>query len=593
MRSLDLIKKLVTIVKRLGVIEGLAFFAWLVQTFLEKTIIRVQDKLHLYSYETWIRNTERSTINLPEHSISNHPVATFLIFINSANETTEQEIQITLDSIRKQHTTQWECLFLVPNSEKNIRFPTLIDPACEKIILFDSNEVLDRNSAIHNVLPIMKGDWLIWTRPGDLHSETLLDHLIPLISDIVYWDEDHLVNQRRKNPFMKPDWSPELWISVDLLYCAALNRDLLITCSDPGKNQQIISECVFKANLIEHIPTVLTHCKSMAWEDQQNLHTHQANILKYLQLKGIPFPEIKSKPNASLKVTWQTSQEKISIIIPTKDNYLLLFRCLQSIFQKTSYQNYEIILVDDQSTDPRVLEYYQSLSALKQTIRIIPGKRPFNYSFACNQGAQFADGHYLLFLNNDTEVLNPEWLREMIQFASLKEVGIVGGKLLFPDHTIQHAGIILGLEGHASHVFMGSTETQQTPFGLVDWYRNYSAVTGACMMFRKEVFEELGGYDENYLLVFSDIEICLRAIDHKYRIVFNPDVSLIHHEGKSRGKYIPKEDILLGYQDFIKYCIRGDHYFNPGLSYAWRIPTLHRSWEQSPSKRLDKISKYS
>jgi GT2 family glycosyltransferase len=155
-------------------------------------------------------------------------------------------------------------------------------------------------------------------------------------------------------------------------------------------------------------------------------------------------------------------------------------------------------------------------------------------------------------------------------------VGVVGAKLLYPDKTIQHAGVILGMQGHASHVFMGFVEHQSSIYGSVDWYRNYMAVTGACMMLPRSVFEELGGFDDSYQLVFSDIELCIRAVESEYRVVYTPYTRLIHHEGRSRGKYMPGPDLRLGAQHFHEIIRDGDPYYNPNLSYTFSTPVFAR-----------------
>jgi GT2 family glycosyltransferase len=188
-------------------------------------------------------------------------------------------------------------------------------------------------------------------------------------------------------------------------------------------------------------------------------------------------------------------------------------------------------------------------------------------------------------------VIDPCWLDELVQWAERREIGAVGAKLLYPDGTIQHAGIVVGMEGHGSHVFMGQREGYTGLFGSVDWYRDVSAITGACLMMRREVFEKIGAFDEDYLLVFNDIEICVRVLAHGYRVVYNPFARLIHYEGKSRGRYIPPDDIRLGYEHLKDIVAQGDSYYNPNLSYAVRVPTLRRTWEEDRLQRLETIAR--
>jgi GT2 family glycosyltransferase len=171
-------------------------------------------------------------------------------------------------------------------------------------------------------------------------------------------------------------------------------------------------------------------------------------------------------------------------------------------------------------------------------------------------------------------------------------VGAVGAKLLYPDGRIQHAGIIIGMEGHASHVFAGVKEGYTGPFGSVNWYRDYSAVTGACLAVRREVFESVGGFDEGYELAFSDVDICQRILQKGYRVAYTPFARLLHHEGVTRNRYIPAQDIRRGAEHFKQVVKQGDPYYNPNLSYAIRIPTFRRPREEQPIVRLEKIAQF-
>ncbi|MGB9586102.1 MAG: glycosyltransferase, partial [Anaerolineales bacterium] len=207
------------------------------------------------------------------------------------------------------------------------------------------------------------------------------------------------------------------------------------------------------------------------------------------------------------------------------------------------------------------------------------------------QGAKQAMGDFLLFLNNDTEILHPDWLTNLVGVISLPGVGAVGAKLIYPNGRVQHAGVVIGLEGHAAHVFQGISDDPFSPYGHVDWMRDVSAVTAACMLVRKEVFWDVGGFDEQFQIAFGDIDLCLRLRDKGYRIVYTPDSRLIHYEGRSRGKYIPAHDIHTKADYFLGKVAEGDPYYPSQLSRAYRIPTLRRRWEQDPAERLKKIIK--
>jgi O-antigen biosynthesis protein len=202
-------------------------------------------------------------------------------------------------------------------------------------------------------------------------------------------------------------------------------------------------------------------------------------------------------------------------------------------------------------------------------IKIVEYNEPFNYSHAINLGAATAKGDLLLFLNNDIQVLNKDWLNELARWALIPEIGIVGGKLLYPNGRIQHAGVVLGLEGFVDHLYMNAPQDYCGLIGSVNWYRNISAVTGACQMMRRKVFDELGGYDENYRLIFSDVDICLKATQKNYRIVYTPFAQLTHYHGLSRERKDPTKDLALGFKRLTSSFDGNDPFFSPNLTYTY------------------------
>jgi GT2 family glycosyltransferase len=582
------IRKLAQLFAALGILGGLAYLFWNIRPYFEKWIIRLQDRWQLYPYAAWIRQNERFTPPPPGGDPEPIRLATFLIVLSTQDRNAKANLDLTLEAIQKQIRPNWECIVILNDSASGLAEGWTAD---QRFIFQRQPGSINRDQAFLQALAQpTKGRWLVWTRAGDTHSERLLDYLAGVSSPVAYWDEDHLKNRQRANPFLKPDWSPELWLSIDLLYCSALQTDFIrkeATLASPGG---LMAACVTATKDVRHIPVVLSHCQFAAWEDPNELGMHGEDVRRYLRARGIADVSVEQKPGGNLKVWWPAGTDKVSIVIPNRNSYTLLRQCVQSILQTTRYEHYELIIVDDDSQDPDVQAYYRTLAGEKKEIRVVAGTGPFNFSAACNLGAREARGRYLLFLNNDTQAVQAEWLSELVLFASQPEIGVVGPKLVYPDRTVQHAGIVVGLEGHASHVFMGAAEGLETPHGRMDWYRNYSAITGACMLLRKGVFESIGGFDEHYSLAFSDVEICLRAIQNGYRVVYTPESVLIHHEGRSRGRLIPAGDKQLALHQFSKLIEAGDPYYNPGLSLAWRIPTLRRAWEQSPLQRVQSIT---
>jgi GT2 family glycosyltransferase len=268
----------------------------------------------------------------------------------------------------------------------------------------------------------------------------------------------------------------------------------------------------------------------------------------------------------------QTPAPLASIIIPTRDRLELLERCVESIRARTEYQPYEIIIVDNGSVEERTFAFFRRAEG-DGIVRVLVEDSPFNYSRLNNRAAAQARGDILVFLNNDTEVDEPGWLTEMVSHAARKEVGAVGARLWYPDGTLQHGGVILGLGGVAGHAFPHIPRGHPGYFNRAWLQQNCSAVTGACMAVRKTVFEELGGFDEQNLSVtFNDIDFCLRLTERGYWVVWTPYADLIHHESASRGhQRTPEEQTLFlkeaGYvqQVWATRLIR-DPFYNPNLS---------------------------
>ena len=257
---------------------------------------------------------------------------------------------------------------------------------------------------------------------------------------------------------------------------------------------------------------------------------------------------------------------KISIIIPTKDRIDLLRRCIESIQNRSSYDNYEIIIVDNMSQEEETAAY---LDGLGKSYRIIKFNEKFNYSKLNNYAAEFARGEHLLFLNNDIEVLNSDWLEAMLEQSQRDEIGCVGAKLLYPDRKIQHVGVVVGWGGRAEHIYKWLHSNDIGYMGHFVSIRNYSAVTAACMMLRKSIFNEVGGFDERFEIGFGDVDLCLRVRELGYENLFTPYAELLHYESATRGRSFsfdphPNDTkrFIERWQEYIK---GGDPYYNPNL----------------------------
>ena len=265
----------------------------------------------------------------------------------------------------------------------------------------------------------------------------------------------------------------------------------------------------------------------------------------------------------------------VSIIIPTKDHADDLQNLLSSLFSKTIYEKYEIIILDNNSEKEETKKYFSEIQEKNENIKVVDAKYKFNWSKLNNQGIRVAKGDVLVFLNNDVKIIEAEWLQRLVERAVQPDIGIVGGLLLYEDGTIQHAGVVVGMGGWADHVFKGMMPIHRgTPFISPMVARNVTACTGACIAVARDVIEKIGGFDERFIICGSDVEFCIRAIDEGYRNLYVPQIKLYHYESKSRDSYIPQIDFDLSDIMYSGYRNGGDPYYNKRLRLDTCIPEV-------------------
>ncbi|MFI5143130.1 MAG: glycosyltransferase family 2 protein, partial [Thermoanaerobaculales bacterium] len=286
---------------------------------------------------------------------------------------------------------------------------------------------------------------------------------------------------------------------------------------------------------------------------------------------------------------WSAPPTSVAVVIPTRDGVTHLRPCLDSLARTKG--RIEIVIVDNGSTDPATLRFLADNESAGH-IRVLRRPGPFNWAALNNCGARACESEVLAFLNDDVEALSEDWLEELSGWAMLPEVGVAGGLLLRPDSTVQHAGVALGLGGLAAHPFESQREDAQGPLGAVRWYRNWLAVTGACQVLRREVFDVMGGFDDSFTALFSDVEFCLRCWRHGLRIVFTPFARLLHHHGTTRGgdERMPPHDFCIARARFSDLLTSGDPYFSPNLSRWSAVPTLRRRGETDAMLWLETLT---
>lgn len=395
---------------------------------------------------------------------------------------------------------------------------------------------------------------------------------------LVYADEDVIDHAgQRSLPVFKPDWNPDLFLAHDYISSCYMCRRNWYEANQPvfeKYGDYLALTCLLPAmqsDEIKHIPLVLAHTEKQ----------EQQPSLSYIQrtdgMCEILPPEVFVEPGlikgaCRVRYALPDSPPLVSLLIPTRDGLSILKPCVESILNKTVYPNFEILILDNQSQCPDTLGWLDEVQK-DSRVKVLPYNYPFNYSAINNFGARHAQGDVLGLVNNDVEVISPDWLSEMVSHALRPEIGCVGAKLYYSNGQIQHGGVVLGLgdvAGHAHRFLQGDDDGYQGRLKLV---QNYSAVTAACLVVRREIFEKVGGLEEKHLAVaYNDVDFCLRVLEAGYRNLWTPYAELYHHESISRGEDNTPEK-KLRYEKEVGYMksvwegkLKNDPCYNPNLS---------------------------
>ena len=377
--------------------------------------------------------------------------------------------------------------------------------------------------------------------------------------DVFYTDEDKVTTDLAEHfqPHFKPDFNLDLLRSNNYItHFFVVRKELVRKVGgfrreyDGAQDYDFIFRCVEQAGEICHIPEILyhwrTHKESTSDNPVSKMYAFEAGkraIEGNLERCGVQAVVSHTKDLGFYQVEYPVQGSPlVSVLIPNKDQKESLKKCLDSVFEKTTYSNYEIIIIENNSTESETFAYYRELQK-RSNVKVITWKEGFNYSAINNFGEKEASGEYLLFLNNDVEVINPRWMEEMLGNCQRPEVGITGAKLYYPDDTIQHAGTIIGIGGIAGHAFLNMPRSRTGYLHKASIQMNLSAVTAACMMMKRSVFEQLGGFEEKLTVAFNDVDLCLRTVQAGYLVVYNPKVELYHYESKSRGSEDNEEKV--------------------------------------------------
>lgn len=370
--------------------------------------------------------------------------------------------------------------------------------------------------------------------------------------DAVYTDEDKILGPDWINvdPNFKPDYNIDLLRSHNYItHFFCVKTELLKEIGgfkaeyDGAQDYDVILRCTEKARKTRHIAKILYHWRmhdnSTAANPASKAYCHEAGrkaVEDHLKRLGIPGKVELSKLFGGSRVIYETpGNPLVSIVIPNKDHIDDLDKCVRSLFNVNTYKNIEVIIVENNSTQKETFEYYDSIQKEYSDVRVLMWKSGFNYSAINNFGVKEAKGDYILLLNNDTEMIAPDSISDMLGYCMRPDVGIVGAKLLYPDGTIQHAGVIIGLGGIAGHVFIGLDANQYGYMSRAYLSSDYSAVTAACLMISKDIYNEVGGLCEEYAVAFNDVDFCMKVRSKGYLVVYDAFSQWYHYESKSRG----------------------------------------------------------
>ncbi len=491
----------------------------------------------------------------------------------------------TVESVRSQLYPHWELYIICP--EPRCLETEAIAKTCAALDARIKVASVDMSyghiQVLRDILPLAKGEYVAFLNPYD---ELAVDATFAVIQqanegasyDVFYSDEDKIdPGGQHAEPFFKPGWSPDLFLSMDYIsrWCV-IRKAFLEEFRTPEEDFVLVDTSDLRLHLVEktdricHIPKVLYHVRVLNSLEgfqtsciQSRDDARQAAVEKALRRRG-ENGRVRQVGTGLLSVSYDLQATPlVSIIIPTKDRWKLLKQCIASIEEKTKYARYEIIIIENGASTSEAVRYLNEVAKKWQVHHSPP---PFNYSKINNFGASLSRGEYLLFLNDDTEVLSADWLTAMVAQGQRRLVGAVGAKLLYPNGRIQHAGVVLGIGGVAGHAFRHSLSEASNYFGLPDVARNCSAVTGACMLVSRAMFERVNGFNIQLPIEYNDVDLCLRIVREGYRIVYVPDAQLYHYESATRRGTRCLEDEGRVKELWGEYIQRGDPFYNLNLT---------------------------
>ena len=501
-----------------------------------------------------------------------------------------------LDSVINQSYTNFEICIADDCSNNKNTIKTLKEyekkyPNIIKVVYRKKNGHI--SEASNSALKIATGEFIGLLDNDDILHKDALYEVVKCLNndnkiDMIYTDEDKInLDGKRCEPHFKPDFSPDTLYSHNYICHFTVLRTSIVNKIggfrkgyEGSQDYDLFLRFVEETNNIYHLPKILYH-----WRMIPGSTSMEVNNKSYASMNGIKALEDMLKRRkikgtvenyyTSYIITYDVVDDPlVSIIIPTRDRVEILKNCIDSILEKTTYSNYEIIIVDNDSKNKETLDYFNEIKNKYNNIKVIREECDFNYSYLNNVGVKKSQGQYVVLLNNDIEIISKNWIEIMLGYAMQEHVGAVGPKLLFANEKIQHAGVVVGVgEGHiANHAFYLEDKFAVAPAGRLIVPYNYSAVTGACIMISKDKYNKVKGLEEKLAVNYNDIDFCLKLLEKGYYNVFLPQVALFHLESISRGKINNEQKLLQlkNEQDFMrkkwKDKLLNDKFYNPNFS---------------------------
>ncbi len=543
-------------------------------------------------YDRWIKEFERpddALIELKLPSLQRRPLISVLM---SVYNTEPDELKAAIQSVIDQSYGNWE-LCIADDSSTRAGVKEIVQEFArreDRLRLDLRNERGGISETCNSAWSLASGEYITFLD----HDDTLAPHALAYVcetltlhpeADLIYSDEDKIDTKgKRFEPFFKPDWSPDLLLSENYIcHLLVMRQDLargigkFHSDCDGSQDYDLILRAVSAAKAIHHIPKVLYHWRAGVASTANTIENKQYALdaaRKALERNCIGAGNALGVQYGLTTGRWRIrysipDDARVSIIIPSGGKADVLRTNLTALFGKTTYSNYEIVVIDN-SKGGSIGRLVAEFQPAPRTLRLVDWRnKPFNYSVINNAAAKQCESPFLLFLNDDTSAITSEWLEALVELIARPEVGAVGAKLLYPDGRIQHAGVVMGLYDNCGHAFKGLDGDVSHYFDFSDVIRNVSAVTGACLMTRANIFWEAGGFDENeFAVAFNDIDLCLKIGALGYRVLYTPHAQLYHHEAfsKTSKDLVPHPQEVAAMRAKWDTVIGSDPYYSPNLT---------------------------